>query len=77
LRKWVEGGGKAGLGSHGEVQGIGTHWELWMMAAGGMKAHDALRVATIDSAESIGLGKDWFTRSRQNGRPARARCQPA
>ena len=58
LRKWVEGGGKAGLGSHGEVQGIGTHWELWMMAAGGMKAHDALRSATIDGAESIGLGRD-------------------
>lgn len=58
LRKWVEGGAKAGLGSHGEVQGIGTHWELWMMAAGGMKAHDALRSATIDGAESIGLGRD-------------------
>ncbi|MCR4374024.1 MAG: amidohydrolase family protein, partial [Acidobacteria bacterium] len=58
LRKWVEGGAKAGLGSHGEVQGIGAHWELWMMAAGGMKAHDALRVATIESADSIGLGKD-------------------
>lgn len=58
LRKWVEGGGKAGLGSHGEVQGIGTHWELWMMAAGGMSPHVALRSATIDGAESIGLGKD-------------------
>jgi len=58
LRKWVEGGAKAGLGSHGEVQGIGAQWELWMMAAGGMKAHDALRSATIDGAESIGLGKD-------------------
>jgi imidazolonepropionase-like amidohydrolase len=58
LRKWVEGGAKAGLGSHGEVQGIGTHWELWMMAAGGMKAHDALRSATIDGADSIGLSKD-------------------
>jgi hypothetical protein len=58
LRKWVEGGAKAGLGSHGEVQGIGAQWELWMMAAGGMKPHDALRSATIDGAESIGLGKD-------------------
>jgi imidazolonepropionase-like amidohydrolase/Tol biopolymer transport system component len=58
LKKWVEGGAKAGLGSHGEVQGIGTLWELWMMAAGGMKAHDALRSATIDGADSIGLGKD-------------------
>ena len=52
------GGAKAGLGSHGEVQGIGTHWELWMMAAGGMKAHDALRSATLDGADSIGLSKD-------------------
>ncbi len=58
LRKWVEGGAKAGLGSHGEVQGIGAQWELWMMAAGGLKSHDALRSATIDGANSIGLGKD-------------------
>jgi len=58
LKKWVEGGGKAGLGSHGEVQGLGTHWELWMMASGGMSPMLALRSATIDSADSIGLGKD-------------------
>ena len=47
-----------GLGSHGEVQGIGTHWELWMMASGGMKPHAALRAATIDSADAIGFAKD-------------------
>ena len=58
LTKWVEGGAKAGLGSHGEVQGIGAHWELWMMASGGMKPHAALRSATIDGAHSIGLSKD-------------------
>ncbi len=58
LTKWVEGGGKAGLGSHGEEQGIGAHWELWMMASGGMKPHDALRSATIDGAHAIGLGND-------------------
>ena len=58
LTKWVEGGGKLGLGSHGEVQGIGTHWELWMMASGGMKPHAALRAATIDSADAIGFAKD-------------------
>jgi hypothetical protein len=58
LTKWVEGGAKAGLGSHGEVQGIGAHWELWMMASGGLKPHAALRAATIDGANSIGLGKD-------------------
>jgi imidazolonepropionase-like amidohydrolase len=58
LTKWVDGGAKAGLGSHGEVQGIGAHWELWMMASGGMKPHAALRSATIDGAHSIGLSKD-------------------
>jgi Tol biopolymer transport system component len=58
LTKWVEGGGKAGLGSHGEVQGIGTHWELWMMASGGMKPHAALKAATIDGADAIGFAKD-------------------
>jgi imidazolonepropionase-like amidohydrolase/Tol biopolymer transport system component len=58
LTKWVEGGGRVGLGSHGEVQGVGTHWELWMMAAGGMKNHDALRAATIHSADAIGLAGD-------------------
>jgi imidazolonepropionase-like amidohydrolase len=29
-----------------------------MMAAGGMKNHDALKVATITSADAIGLAKD-------------------
>jgi imidazolonepropionase-like amidohydrolase len=58
LTKWVEGGAKAGLGSHGEVQGIGAHWELWMMSSGGLKPMAALRAATIDGATSIGLGKD-------------------
>ena len=58
LTKWVEAGGKVGLGSHGEVQGIGTHWELWMMASGGMKPHAALKAATIDSADAIGFAKD-------------------
>ncbi len=58
LTKWVEGGGKLGLGSHGEVQGIGTHWEMWMMASGGMKPHALLKAATIDSADAIGFAKD-------------------
>jgi len=58
LTKWVEAGGRVGLGSHGEVQGIGTHWELWMMGSGGMRPHDALRAATIHGADAIGLSKD-------------------
>jgi hypothetical protein len=58
LKKIVDAGGRIGLGSHGEVQGIGVHWELWMMASGGMKNHDALRMATLHSADAIGLARD-------------------
>lgn len=58
LRKLVEAGGRVGLGSHGEVQGIGVHWELWMLGSGGMRPIDALRAATLHGADAIGLSKD-------------------
>ncbi|MEZ5040212.1 MAG: amidohydrolase family protein [Saprospiraceae bacterium] len=54
----VEAGGRAGIGSHGQLQGLGYHWELWALQSGGMSEHDALRVATILGAEAIGLSKD-------------------
>ncbi|HEX4933506.1 MAG TPA: amidohydrolase, partial [Gemmatimonadaceae bacterium] len=54
-RKLVEAGGRVGLGGHGQLQGLGVHWELWTIASGGMKPMDALRVATIFGAEAIGL----------------------
>ncbi|NHF61277.1 amidohydrolase family protein [Flavobacteriaceae bacterium TP-CH-4] len=54
----VEAGGLAGIGSHGQLQGLGFHWELWSVASGGMDNHDALRVATITGAEAIGLDGD-------------------
>ena len=58
VKDLVEGGGKAGVGSHGQLQGLGYHWELWAMASAGMDAHDALRMATIMGAEAIGLDQD-------------------
>lgn len=57
-RKVVEAGGRVGLGGHGQLQGLGVHWELWTIASGGMKAMDALRVATIFGAEAIGISRD-------------------
>ncbi len=54
----VEAGGLAGVGSHGQLQGLGFHWELWSIASGGMTNLNALKVATILGAESIGLEKD-------------------
>jgi Tol biopolymer transport system component/imidazolonepropionase-like amidohydrolase len=57
-RDLVAAGGRAGVGSHGQLQGLGYHWELWAIQSGGMSTHDALRVATVLGAEAIGLGKD-------------------
>jgi imidazolonepropionase-like amidohydrolase/Tol biopolymer transport system component len=54
----VAAGGKAGVGSHGQLQGLGWHWELWSVASGGLANHDALRVATIMGADAIGFGQD-------------------
>lgn len=58
LKEIVQAGGRAGVGSHGQLQGLGYHWELWSIAAGGLPNHDLLRVATIHGAEAIGLHKD-------------------
>ncbi len=58
IKDLVEAGGIVGVGSHGQLQGLGYHWELWSMQAGGMSEHDALRVATILGAEAIGLEND-------------------
>ncbi|HEX6308729.1 MAG TPA: amidohydrolase family protein [Longimicrobiales bacterium] len=54
----VAAGGKVGVGSHGQLQGFGYHWELWAMQSGGLPEHDALRAATIFGAEAIGLDTD-------------------
>ncbi|MEQ9404849.1 MAG: amidohydrolase family protein [Cyclobacteriaceae bacterium] len=54
----VKAGGLAGVGSHGQLQGLGYHWELWSIQAGGMPNIDALKVATILGAKAIGLSKD-------------------
>lgn len=58
MKSMVESGGLAGVGSHGEFQGLGYHWELWAIQSGGMKNHDALKVATILGAQSLGLETD-------------------
>jgi imidazolonepropionase-like amidohydrolase len=56
--KVVRAGGKVCLGSHGQLQGLGAHWELWSIASGGMTPHEALRCATLFGAEAIGMGQD-------------------
>ncbi|MEO5568515.1 MAG: amidohydrolase family protein, partial [Gemmatimonadaceae bacterium] len=54
----VRAGGRAGVGSHGQLQGLGYHWELWSTAAGKMTPHEALKIATIMGADAIGRAKE-------------------
>ena len=58
VKDLVEAGGYAGVGSHGQLQGLGYHWELWSMQSGGLSEHDALKIATIQGARGIGLEND-------------------
>jgi hypothetical protein len=58
VKRMVEDSARVGVGSHGQIQGVGYLWELWAMASGGLSSHDALRAATIYGAEAIGLGSD-------------------
>jgi len=51
-------GVKVNLGAHGQLQGLGAHWELWMLQQGGMTNMEALRAATLNGAEYIGAGND-------------------
>lgn len=57
-RAVLEAGGNVALGGHGEVQGLSNHWEMALLAAGGMAPHDVLRVATLEGAEALGYAQD-------------------
>ncbi|NDC42487.1 MAG: amidohydrolase, partial [Chitinophagia bacterium] len=55
LKRLTDAGVTVNMGAHGQIQGIGAHWELWMLAQGGMTNMEALRCATINPAKSLGL----------------------
>src|SRR5437773_2771149 len=47
-------GGLVGVGSHGQLQGLGYHWEMWMLASGGMTAMEVLKCATVNGSHIVG-----------------------
>ena len=51
-------GVKVNLGAHGQLQGLGAHWELWMLQQGGMSNHEALKAATINGANYLGTADE-------------------
>jgi Tol biopolymer transport system component/imidazolonepropionase-like amidohydrolase len=46
------------LGGHGQMQGLGPHWEMWAFVQGGMTPLEAIRVATRNPAITLGLDRD-------------------
>ena len=46
------------VGAHGQREGLGAHWEIWMFAQGGMTAMQALRAATLQGAQYLAMDKD-------------------
>lgn len=45
-------------GAHGQREGLGQHWEIWMMAQGGMTPMEALRTSTLNGAKALGMDRD-------------------
>ena len=58
VKDYMKLGGKAQLGSHGQLQGLGAHWELWMLQQGGLTPLEAIRAATLYGAQYLGLDGD-------------------
>ena len=54
----LDAGGSVQLGAHGQLQGLGAHWELWMLQQGGMSNIEAIRCATINGAKYLGLDRE-------------------
>jgi hypothetical protein len=51
-------GVKVNNGAHGQLEGLGVHWEMWMFVQGGMSPLEALKASTLNGAEYLGMGKD-------------------
>jgi len=46
------------IGAHGQREGLGSHWEIWGFAQGGMTPMEALRTATITPATALGFSSE-------------------
>ncbi|HWT14189.1 MAG TPA: amidohydrolase family protein [Patescibacteria group bacterium] len=57
LKTMRDAGIKVQIGGHGQLQGLSPNWEIWSLTQGGMSNWEALRAATIDGADLLGLSK--------------------
>jgi imidazolonepropionase-like amidohydrolase len=54
-------GGKILIGSHGQLQGLAYHWEMYAYHHGGATPYQVLQAATIHAAQHLGLQQDLGT----------------
>ncbi|MGH8081225.1 MAG: amidohydrolase family protein [Lysobacter sp.] len=57
VKRLRDAGIKIQVGGHGQLQGLSANWEIWMLTQGGMSNFEALRAATIDGADYLGMSK--------------------
>ena len=66
------------VGAHGQREGLGAHWEMWMMEQGGMTPARGAPAATIDGAWYLGMDqRPRLDGAGQAGRPGDPRREPA
>src|SRR6185312_15076399 len=74
--KMVAAGGRVGMGSHGQLQGLGAQWEIWNIASGGMPKYDVLRVDLWRRSDRA-RERSRLARGREARRPSGARQESA
>jgi len=55
MKRLYDAGVLINAGSHGQIAGLAMHWELWLLADGGMTNIEVLRAATINGARTLGV----------------------
>jgi imidazolonepropionase-like amidohydrolase len=57
-KKLADAGVVVSIGAHGQREGLGSHWEIWSFARGGMSPLQSLKTATINPAQHLGYDGD-------------------
>ena len=57
MKKLDDAGVIINAGSHGQVSGVAQHWEMWLLAEGGMSNLHVLRTSTLNGAKTLGFDK--------------------
>jgi imidazolonepropionase-like amidohydrolase len=55
LKKLYDRGIKLHMGAHGQMMGLGAHWEMELFTQGGFTNYDAIEIATINGFTHHGL----------------------